>query len=116
MTPVERIAKLLKPRTIAVVGASQASNKLAGQLIPALVAGGYRGRIFPVNPRYEEVAGWRCYPSVASIPEPVDHCVIVIAKERVAEVIAECRLKGVGGASIYTSGYAEVDDAGRIAQ
>ena len=75
-----------------------------------------RGRIFPVNPRYQEVAGQRCYPSLAAIDAPVDHCIIVIAKERVGGVLAECREKGVGSASIYSSGYAETGEEGSSAQ
>lgn len=116
MSPVERIEKLLNPRSIAIVGASQAANKLAGQLIPALREGGYEGEIYPVNPRYEEVAGLRCHPSVAAIPGEVDHCVIVVGKERVPQVLEDCRAKRVPGASIYTSGYAEASADGRQAQ
>lgn len=116
MNSIDRIKRLLNPQTIAVVGASQATHKLAGQLIPALQNGGYRGRIYPVNPRYPEVAGLPCFPSVQSIPGPVDHCVIVVGKERVPQVLDECRAKGVGGASIYTSGYAEANESGQDAQ
>src|ERR1700690_2185151 len=104
MNRIEKIERLLNPRAIAVVGASQAPPKLAGQLIPALIEGGYRGKIYPVNPRYEEVAGLRCFPSVESIPDQIDHCVIVIGKDRVPQVLADCRAKNVAGASIYTAG------------
>jgi acyl-CoA synthetase (NDP forming) len=110
MTVSDPITRLLRPASIAVVGASQAANKLAGQVIPSLKAGGYKGRIIPVNPRYEEVAGERCYPSVAAVDAPVDHCIIVVAKERVRAVLAECRAKGVGSASIFSSGYAETGE------
>jgi len=116
MNAVERIDKLLNPRSIAIVGASQAPNKLAGQLIPALREGGYQGAIYPVNPRYQEVAGLACYASVAQIPGEVDHCVIVVGKERVPQVLEECRAKRVPGASIYTSGYAEASAGGHEAQ
>ncbi|RSF03237.1 acetate--CoA ligase family protein [Achromobacter aegrifaciens] len=116
MNAVERIDKLLNPRSIAIVGASPAPNKLAGQLIPALREGGYQGEIYPVNPRYQEVAGLACYGSVAQIPAEVDHCVIVVGKERVPQVLQECRAKRVPGASIYTSGYAEASAGGHEAQ
>jgi len=116
MNRIEKIERLLNPRAIAVVGASQAPQKLGGQLIPALIEGGYRGKIYPVNPRYKEVAGLRCFPSVESIPDQIDHCVIVIGKDRVPQVLADCRAKNVAGASIYTAGYAEVSEAGQDAQ
>ena len=113
---MDRIARLLRPDSIAVVGASTAQNKLAGMLIPTLLAGGYKGRIYPVNPRYAEVAGQRCYASLDEVPGPVDHCVIVVGRERIAEVLKACRRKGVAGASIFTSGFAEANEAGRQAQ
>ena len=116
MSAPDAITRLLRPTSIAIVGASTAANKLAGQIIPTLKRSGYTGRIFPVNPRYEEVDGERCYPSLASIDAPVDHCIIVIAKERVLQVLAECRQKGVGSASIYSSGYAETGEEGSTAQ
>ncbi len=116
MNAVQRIGKLLNPRSIAIVGASPAPNKLAGQLIPALREGGYEGAIYPVNPRYQEVAGLRCFASVGDIPGEVDHCVIVVGKERVPQVLRDCRAKQVPGASIYTSGYAEASGDGRQAQ
>ena len=116
MSAPDAITRLLRPTSIAIVGASTAANKLAGQIIPTLKRSGYTGRIFPVNPRYEEVDGERCYPSLAAIDAPVDHCIIVIAKERVLQVLAECRQKGVGSASIYSSGYAETGEEGSTAQ
>jgi len=116
MSAPDAITRLLRPTSIAIVGASTAANKLAGQIIPTLKRSGYTGRIFPVNPRYAEVDGERCYPSLAAIDAPVDHCIIVIAKERVLQVLAECRQKGVGSASIYSSGYAETGEEGSTAQ
>jgi acyl-CoA synthetase (NDP forming) len=116
MSAIERISRLLRPRSIAIAGASQAANKLAGQIIPMLIAGGYKGTIHPVNPRYDEVAGLRCHPAISAIPGEVDHCIIVVAKERVAGVLAECRAKGVASASIFSSGYAEAGESGSSAQ
>jgi acyl-CoA synthetase (NDP forming) len=112
----DRIARLLRPGSIAVVGASTALNKLAGMFIPTLLAGGYKGRIYPVNPRYAEVAGQRCYASLDDVPGPVDHCVIVVSRERIANVLKACRRKGVAGASIFTSGFAETGEEGGQAQ
>jgi len=112
----EHIARMLRPRSIAVVGASQAMNKLAGQLIPTLLAGGFKGAIYPINPRYEEVAGQRCYASLDDVPGEIDHCVIVVGRERIADVMAACRRLGVGSASIFSSGFAEAGEDGAEAQ
>ncbi|MEO9191213.1 MAG: CoA-binding protein, partial [Acetobacteraceae bacterium] len=116
MDPIARISRLLNPRSIAIVGASRAANKMAGQVIPMLLAGGYTGRVLPINPRYTEVAGQPCYASLADAPDGIDHCVIAVAKERVAAVLAECRRKGIPGASIFSSGYAEAGESGVAAQ
>jgi acyl-CoA synthetase (NDP forming) len=112
MSQPSQIASLLRPRSIAVVGASAIGGKLAGEIVPILQSTGFSGRIYPVNPRYEEVAGYPCYPSVSAIPEEVEHCIVVVAKQRVAAVLAECRDKGVTSASIFSSGYAEVGSDG----
>lgn len=112
----ERIGRLLNPRSIAVVGASQAQNKLAGQIIPTLTANGFTGNVFPVNPRYSEVAGLPCHASLKDVPGPIDHCVVIVSRDRVNSVLADCAALGVPGGSIYSSGYAEVDEAGHQAQ
>jgi acyl-CoA synthetase (NDP forming) len=112
----EAVARLLRPRSIAVVGASQAMNKLAGQLIPTLLAGGFRGAIYPINPRYQEVAGQRCYASLDEVPGAIDHCIIVVGRERIADVMEACRRLGVGSASIFSSGFAEAGEDGAEAQ
>lgn len=116
MTPREKIARLLRPRSIAVVGASNAMNKLAGQLIPTLQASGFAGEIYPVNPRNAEVAGLRCYASLDEVPGEMDHCVIVVGRERLAAVLESCRRRGVAGASIFSSGFAEAGEGGAEAQ
>lgn len=112
----DRIGRLLNPRSIAVVGASQAQSKLAGQIIPMLTANGFTGKIFPVNPRYSEVAGLPCYASLRDVPDSIDHCVVIVSRDRVNAVLEDCAALGVPGGSIYSSGYAEVDEVGHRAQ
>ncbi len=85
-------------------------------VVPGLTAGGYAGKIYPVNRGYQEIDGHTCYPSVEDIPAPVDHCIIAIGREQVAGVLEQCRRKNVGGVSIWSSGFAELDDAGSDAQ
>lgn len=110
------IEALIRPRSIAIVGASQSANRLAGQVIPILERGGFKGRIYPVNPRYETIGKHRCYKSVAELPEAVDHCIIAVGRERVVSVLKECRDKGVASAAIFSSGYAETGTEGADAQ
>lgn len=116
MTADPRIESLLRPKSIAIVGASQAANRLAGQVIPMLEKGGYRGAIYPVNPRYETIGNHKCFPSLSAIPDRVDHCIVAVAKERVLDVLRECRDRNVGSAAIFSSGYAETGAEGASAQ
>lgn len=116
MSANPRMESLLRPKSIAIVGASQAANRLAGQVIPMLEKGGYRGAIYPVNPRYETIGDHKCFPSLSAIPDRVDHCIVAVAKERVLDVLRECRDRNVGSAAIFSSGYAETGAEGADAQ
>lgn len=116
MSANPRMESLLRPRSIAIVGASQAANRLAGQVIPMLEKGGYRGAIYPVNPRYESIGNYQCFPSLSAIPDRIDHCIVAVAKERVLGVLRECRDRNVGSAAIFSSGYAETGAEGADAQ
>lgn len=104
------------PRAIAVIGASQDLASISGQPIAHLKAKGFSGRVLPVNPRYEEVAGYTCYPDVASLPVTPDVAVIAVGAKRVPEVLAELGKKGCRFAVILSSGFAEAGEEGAQAQ
>ncbi|MDQ2734038.1 MAG: acetate--CoA ligase family protein [Pseudomonadota bacterium] len=109
-------AHFFNPRSIAIVGASQDLASISGQPIAHLQAKGYAGAIFPVNPRYDEVAGYRCYPDVASLPAAPDVAVIAVGARRVPEALAELGRKGCPFAVILSSGFAEAGPEGARAQ
>lgn len=113
---VQRVARLLRPRSIAVVGASGDTNKLAGRIIPAIRQGGYTGRLFAINPRRSEVSGVPSYPSLSAVGEQIDHCIVILPRGQVQDVVEECVRLGVHGASIFASGYAEAGEDGVRAQ
>jgi acyl-CoA synthetase (NDP forming) len=80
-----------------------------GQLfLRALLAPGYRGRIYPVNPNAREILGLRCYPSVTSLPEAVDLAIIVVSTALAASAVRECAEKGVKAAILFTAGFSEL--------
>jgi len=110
-TPAE-LAAFLRPRGIAVVGASADAGKFSTRLIPSLVACGYAGCIYPVNPRYAEVAGFPCYPSVAAVPAPCDLIIVAVPARHVPGVIREAAARGVRGAIILSAGFAEIGGTG----
>ena len=109
---IDRISKLLRPKSIALAGASPESNKMVARLMATLRACGYRGAIYPINPRYKEINGLKCYPSVTAIEADVDHCIVAVPQSSVLEIVEECRKKGIAGATILSSGYAEAGSSG----
>lgn len=111
-TTSESLTRLLKPESVAIVGASANLEQFNGRLVKNLLRHGYGGRVYPVNPKYEEVAGVRCRPRLDALPEAPDVAFITVGKERVAGVMAECAGAGVGAAIIYTGGFSEADEEG----
>lgn len=115
-TPAPSFDRLFAPRAIAVVGASRDLGSISGQPIAHLKAKAYKGALYPVNPRYAEVAGLHCYPDLAALPETPDVAVVAVAARRVPEVLAQAAARRVPFAVVLTSGFAEAGDEGRRAQ
>lgn len=111
-TTAASLARLLSPESVAVVGASANLEQFNGRVVKNLLRHGFAGRVYPVNPKYEEVAGLRCSPRLDALPETPDVAFITVGRERVADVLAECAGAGVGAAVIYTGGFSEADEAG----
>jgi acyl-CoA synthetase (NDP forming)/GNAT superfamily N-acetyltransferase len=107
---------LLAPASVAVVGAGRRPGGIGHEVLRALVAGGYTGRIHPVNPLAEEIAGRPAHPSIVAIGAPVDLAVIAVPAPAVRDVVADCVAAGVGAAVILTAGLAETGPAGAQAQ
>lgn len=107
------LARLFSPRSIAIVGASAEVTRISGQPMAFLLRHGFTGRLYPVNPKYEEISGVRCYPDVASLPDEVDLALILIPAEKVPAVLEDCGAKGIPFAVIYSAGFAEVGESGR---
>lgn len=108
--------RFFRPAAIAVIGASRDLDTISGQPLKFLQAHGYRGRLYPVNPRYADVLGYRCYPSVTELPEAPDLALVVVGATRVAEVLRQCGEKGVPYAIVYSSGFAEMGGEGEARQ
>ncbi len=102
---------LFHPRSIAIVGAPSDPANLAGGsvFVHALLESGYKGGIYPVNPRACQIMGLDCYPDVGSVPGPVDHVICCIPASGVPRLIGECSAKGVRSMSMFTAGYSEAD-------
>jgi acyl-CoA synthetase (NDP forming) len=106
------LERFFNPRAIAIIGASQDLDTISGQPLKFLKSHGYRGRLYPVNPRYQEVAGVKCYSSIADVPEVPDLVLILVNAARVADILRECGVKGVPYVIIFTSGFSEMGGEG----
>jgi acetate---CoA ligase (ADP-forming) len=103
-TPLER---MLEARSVAVVGASGREGTAGHQTLLELRKGGFAGAVYPVNPKYDELLGHRCYPSIEQVPEAVDLAVISLANEQLESTLSACAKAGVASAVVYASGFEE---------
>lgn len=104
MATMETLDLLFKPRSIAVIGAAHTPEKLGGTILKNLLK--YKGRVYPVNPKYDELMGMKTYPSLSDIPEPVDLSLIARPASEVPEILREHRGRA-RFAVIISSGFAE---------
>ncbi|WP_160309700.1 acetate--CoA ligase family protein [Rubrobacter aplysinae] len=111
MTPRGNVQRLLAPRSIVFVG----GRDLAGAIHNCEDLG-YEGRILVVNPKYEELAGYPCYPSIAELPEAPDAAFVGIRREATIEAVGELAALGVGGCVCYAAGFAELGHEGEALQ
>ena len=100
------IHNMLNPRSIAVVGASP-RMAYGGRMLAAALKASARVNVYPVNPRYEEVQGVQCYPSVTSLPETPDVVCVVVSSEQVLDVLNESHKKGTKAAVVISAGFSE---------
>ena len=111
-SPDERsaIERMLEARSVAVVGASVREGSVGNQSIVELVEGGFDGRIYPVNPKYDEVLGHGAFGSVDEIGEPVDLAILAVSNALLEEQLAAAASAGAASAVIFASGYEEPRD------
>ena len=101
------LSRLLHPRSIAIVGASDRPETYANQTYLNLAATGYAGQVWGVNPRRESVHGQPCFASLAELPEPADAVVVAIPAAGVPAAIEAAGAAGCGGAVVYAAGFGE---------
>jgi len=106
----EVLTGLLRPKGIAIIGASTTPGKIGHSVVKNLIESGYKDGIYPVNPSADEILGLKTYKSVLDIPDAVDSAVITIPAKFVLDAAKECGEKGVKGLIVITSGFSEVGD------
>jgi acyl-CoA synthetase (NDP forming) len=112
MSRLESIARLLKPRSVAVIGASADAAKTAGRPVAYLRKHGFIGDIYPVNPRVDAIEGLRCYPDIASLPSVPDVGIVLLGAERAHSAVRDLAARGTAAAIVLASGYTETGDEG----
>ena len=104
---VRQMNRIMKPKSVAVIGASAENGKIGNSVMKNLINGGYQGEIYPIHPKAQEIMGKKVYKSVKDIPGEVDIAVFAIPASLVASALIECGEKKVVGAVLIPSGYAE---------
>ncbi|HZB90947.1 MAG TPA: acetate--CoA ligase family protein [Stellaceae bacterium] len=112
----ESLAPLFRPRSVAVIGASADATKIGTIPLLHMKASGFEGRLHPVNPRAATVQELPAFPNIGAVPGPVDLAIIAVPEAHVLPAMRDCAAKGVRAIVLFTSGFAEVSEAGRRAQ
>lgn len=111
-SPRVGVEALLKPGSVAIVGATPRTDALGGRPIVNLRTQGFEGRVYPVNPRYENILGLPCYPDLRSLPEPPDLVLVLVGQDRIFATLDEAVKVGAKTALVFSSGFAEVSGEG----
>lgn len=110
------LEKLFNPSSIAILGASEDLDRIGGLTLHFLLRHGYKGRIYPVNPKYRTIRGLPCFAAVTDIPDPVDLVLIGIPRAGVFDALGQCAAKKTPFAILFSAGYAEMGPSGRAEQ
>jgi acyl-CoA synthetase (NDP forming) len=98
--------RIMKPKAVAVIGASAEDGKIGNSVMKNLINGGYKGKIYPIHPKAAEVMGRKAYKSVKDVPGEIDTAVFAMPAKFVASALKECGEKKIAGAVLIPSGFA----------
>ncbi|QEN87689.1 CoA-binding protein [Labrys sp. KNU-23] len=104
---VTAMNRIMRPEAVAVIGASSEDGKIGNSVMKNLINGGYKGQIYPIHPKADEILGYKAYKSVKDVPGTIDTAVFAIPAKFVAGALIECGEKGIPGAVLIPSGFAE---------
>jgi acetate---CoA ligase (ADP-forming) len=116
LATVASLTPLFRPRAVAVIGASRREGSIGRRVLDSLLASGYTGPVYPVNPNAATLGGLPCYPSVVEAPSGSDLAVICVPASSVLATVDQCATAGVKSLVIITAGFAEAGDVGRALQ
>ena len=113
---ITQLDAILKPKSVAVIGASTSPDKMGHEILKNIIDSGFKGAVYPINPKADIILDLACHKSVKDIPEPPDMAVIIIPARFVPQAVQECGEAGVKGAVIITGGFSEAGDEGEELQ
>ncbi len=110
------LSRLLTPNSIAIIGASTNTTSISGQPLRLMLEAGYAGKLYPVNPKREEVQGIKAYPNAQAIPEPCDVALVAVSAAQAPQALRDCGKAGIPFAVVLAGGFAETGKFGEAAQ
>ena len=113
---VSQLDGILRPKSVAVIGASTSPDKLGHEILKNILDGGYQGAVYPINPKADTILDLPCHTNVKELQEPPDLAVLIIPARFVPQAIQDCGEKGVKGAVIITGGFSEAGEEGEELQ
>ncbi len=108
----EQLDKIMKPKAIAVVGASTKPKTIGSEIMQRLKEYGFTGNVYPINPKADQIEGFKAYPSVLDVEGEIDLAVIVIPKQFILDTLEQCNKKGIKGICIISAGFKETGAEG----
>jgi acyl-CoA synthetase (NDP forming) len=105
--PGHPLDTFFSPESIALIGASRDHEKIPGRLLSMLRKNEFPGKLYPINPNYDEIDGLKCYPSIADVGQPIELAIVIIPARAVLGALEQCAAVGVKNAVIISSGFAE---------
>ncbi len=108
----KQLDAIMKPKSIAVIGASTKASTIGSEIMLRLKEYDFQGKIYPVNPKADEICGFKAYPTVGEIPGDVDFAIIIIPSKFVLDAIDQCHEKGIMGVCVISAGFKETGAEG----
>ena len=105
---MKNLKELFSPESVAIIGASRHPGKIGYTILRNIIEYGYKGKIYPINPKADEILGLKAYPSVLNVPDKIDMAIVAVPVKIVPKVAEDCGKKGVKVLVVITSGFGEV--------
>ncbi len=106
--------KLFEPKSIAIIGASSNQGKVGYKILNNIKSAGFKGNVYPINPKADEILGYHCYHSISKISDQIDLAIIVVPKRFTLDTIEELLAQNVKSIILITAGFKETGEEGKV--